>query len=57
MKLAQDRAAAVVEALVKTHSIPAARLKSFGNGPYAPVESNDTEEGKARNRRVELVKQ
>jgi OmpA-OmpF porin, OOP family len=57
MKLSQDRAAAVVEALVKTHGIPAARLKSFGNGPYAPVESNDTEEGKARNRRVELVKQ
>jgi OmpA-OmpF porin, OOP family len=57
MKLSQDRAAAVVEALVKTHGIPAARLKSFGNGPYAPVESNDTDEGKARNRRVELVKQ
>ena len=57
MKLSQDRAASVVEALVKTHGIPAARLKSFGNGPYAPVESNDTEEGKARNRRVELVKQ
>jgi OOP family OmpA-OmpF porin len=57
MKLSQDRAAAVVEALVKSHGIPAARLKSFGNGPYAPVESNDTDEGKARNRRVELVKQ
>jgi outer membrane protein OmpA-like peptidoglycan-associated protein len=57
MKLSQDRAGAVVEALVKTHGIPPARLKSFGNGPYAPVESNDTEEGKGRNRRVELVKQ
>ncbi len=57
MKLSQDRADAVVKALVGAHGISAARLKSFGNGPYAPVASNDTEEGKAKNRRVELVKQ
>jgi flagellar motor protein MotB len=29
----------------------------FGNGPYSPVTSNDSEEGRAKNRRVELVKQ
>ena len=57
MKLSQERAEAVVQALVKTHAIAAARLKSFGNGPYAPVASNDSEAGRARNRRVELVKQ
>lgn len=57
MKLSQDRADAVVQALVKTHAIAAARLKAFGNGPYAPVSSNDSEAGRARNRRVELVKQ
>ncbi|MBI3568160.1 MAG: OmpA family protein [Gemmatimonadetes bacterium] len=57
MKLSQDRAAAVVQALVKTHGIAATRLKAFGNGPYAPVASNDAEEGRAKNRRVELVKQ
>ena len=57
MKLSQDRAEAVVQALVKSHGIPASRLKSFGAGPHAPVASNDTEEGKAKNRRVELVKQ
>jgi outer membrane protein OmpA-like peptidoglycan-associated protein len=57
MKLSQDRAAAVVDALVKNHGIAAARLKPFGNGPYAPVASNDNEEGRAKNRRVELVKQ
>ena len=57
MKLSQDRAEAVVKSLTRTHGIDAARLKSFGNGPYAPVETNDTEEGRARNRRVELVKQ
>ncbi len=57
MKLSQDRAAAVMQALVKTHGVMAPRLKAFGNGPYAPVATNDTDEGKARNRRVELVKQ
>ncbi len=39
------------------YGIAAFRMKAFGNGPYAPVASNDTEEGKAKNRRVELVKQ
>lgn len=57
MKLAQERADAVVQALVRTHGIAAARLKSFGNGPFAPVATNDTDEGRAKNRRVELVKQ
>ena len=57
MKLSQDRAAAVVQALVAKHGIAAARLKPFGAGPYAPVASNDSEEGKAKNRRGELVKQ
>ncbi len=57
MKLSQDRAQSVVQSLIKTHGIPAARLKAYGSGPYAPVASNDTEEGRAKNRRVELVKQ
>jgi OOP family OmpA-OmpF porin len=57
MKLSQDRAAAVMQALVTTHGIAAARLKSFGAGPYAPVSSNDSDAGRSKNRRVELVKQ
>lgn len=57
MKLSQARADAVLNALVSKHGIAAARLKSYGVGPLAPVASNDTEEGKAKNRRVELVKQ
>lgn len=56
MKLSQDRAEAVVQALVQTHGIAAARLKAFGAGPYAPVASNDAEDGRTKNRRVELVK-
>ena len=57
MKLSQDRAQSVVQALVTTHGIATARLKAFGAGPYAPVASNDTDAGRGKNRRVELVKQ
>jgi outer membrane protein OmpA-like peptidoglycan-associated protein len=57
MKLSLDRANAVVQALVAKHGIAATRLKPYGVGPLAPVASNDTDEGKAKNRRVELVKQ
>ena len=57
IKLSMDRAAAVVNALVTQFSVNASRLKAFGDGPTAPVSTNDTEEGRALNRRVELVKQ
>ena len=55
MKLSQARAQAVVKALVSKYGIANTRLIAFGNGPYAPVASNKTEEGRAKNRRVELV--
>ena len=57
MKLSQDRAAAVMRALVTANGVAAARLKSFGAGPYAPVAANDSDAGRAKNRRVELVRQ
>lgn len=57
IKLSLDRANAVVNALVSQHGVSAARLKAWGNGPASPVATNSTEEGKALNRRVELVKQ
>lgn len=57
MKLSQDRATAVVNALVSQYSVVASRLKACGDGPTAPVATNDTDEGRALNRRVELVKQ
>jgi OmpA-OmpF porin, OOP family len=57
LKLSMERAESVVQALIRSHGIAAARLRSFGNGPFAPVASNDTDEGRAKNRRVELVKQ
>ena len=57
IKLSRDRAEAVLQALVHDHGIAAARLRANGCGMFAPVASNDTEEGRAKNRRVELVKQ
>jgi outer membrane protein OmpA-like peptidoglycan-associated protein len=54
--LSNARAAAVVKALVAA-GIDARRLTPHGDGPYAPVATNSTDEGKARNRRVELVAQ
>lgn len=55
LKLSQARAQAVVNALVSQHGIASSRLIAFGAGPYAPVASNKTEDGRAKNRRVELV--
>jgi len=57
MKLSQARAEAVVQALIKRHGVAAPRLKAQGAGPIAPVATNRTEEGRAKNRRVELVEQ
>jgi OmpA-OmpF porin, OOP family len=55
MKLSQARAEAVVAALVAKHGITASRLAAYGIGPCAPVASNKTDEGRAKNRRVEIV--
>lgn len=56
LKLSSDRADAVVKALIG-RGIAASRLRAAGVGPYCPVASNRTDEGKAKNRRVELVEQ
>jgi outer membrane protein OmpA-like peptidoglycan-associated protein len=55
VRLSQARAQSVISDLVSKHGIAAARLIAFGNGPYAPVASNKTDDGRAKNRRVELV--
>ncbi len=55
VKLSQDRAAAVVAAL-KTAGVDATRLSSNGFGPDKPIADEATAEGRAKNRRVELVK-
>lgn len=55
MKLSADRAAAVVRALTSNYGIAASRLSAHGAGPLAPVASNHSEDGRAKNRRVDLV--
>ena len=56
MSLSTARANAVVTRLIQDYHISSARLQASGVGPLAPVASNDTDEGRALNRRVELVK-
>jgi len=55
VRLSGSRAASVVAALV-AQGVAADRLHAAGFGPDKPVATNDTEEGRAKNRRVELVK-
>jgi OOP family OmpA-OmpF porin len=57
MKLSRARADAVVKEIVSKYGIDSMRLAAYGVGPLAPVASNKTEEGHAKNRRVELVEQ
>jgi OmpA-OmpF porin, OOP family len=57
LSLSQARAAAVAKALTDAYGISADRMSTFGAGPYCPVSTNLTEEGRAKNRRVELVQQ
>jgi len=53
--LSQKRAEAIVDALVE-QGIARARLSAVGKGSHQPIASNSTDEGRARNRRVEFVK-
>lgn len=55
LELSRARARAVVEALTARHGVSAARLRSDGVGPLAPVATNRTADGRAKNRRVDLV--
>ena len=57
MKLSQARADAVVKALTTKYKVKPQSLKAYGVGQLAPVAPNKTEEGRAKNRRVELVEQ
>jgi flagellar motor protein MotB len=54
-KLSQARAQAVADYLIKKKKIEANRLVVKGWGAEKPIASNDTEEGMALNRRIEIV--
>ena len=55
LKLSQKRAQAVVDRMVKL-GVPKDRLTAVGKGQEEPIADNDTEEGRAQNRRVVFVK-
>ena len=54
VKLSQDRAESVMKYLIK-RGVAADRLNAIGYGPDRPIDTNDTADGRARNRRVEFV--
>jgi outer membrane protein OmpA-like peptidoglycan-associated protein len=57
LDLSKRRAAAVKDTLVSRYHIAADRLLTNGFGASHPIETNDTLEGRARNRRVELTRE
>jgi outer membrane protein OmpA-like peptidoglycan-associated protein len=57
MVLSKRRADAVISALVKDYGVAASRMVGNGVASLAPVASNSNEDGRAKNRRVELVLQ
>ncbi|MBK8721230.1 MAG: OmpA family protein [Saprospiraceae bacterium] len=52
--LSEKRARAVADYLISTYNMPRNRFIIVGNGPDKPVGSNDTEEGKSKNRRTDF---
>lgn len=55
MDLSKRRADSVVQELVNKYGISSSRLKAMGAGPLCPVATNQNEDGRKLNRRVELV--
>jgi NitT/TauT family transport system substrate-binding protein len=59
ISLSKKRAQAVADYLIDVHDMPRNRFIVIGNGPDSPVASNNTDEGRAKNRRTdfELVRE
>lgn len=56
MQLSNERAQSVKKYLTERHGIDAQRMNTMGAGQSRPIASNDTEDGRAKNRRVEIAK-
>ncbi len=54
-ELSSARAMSVLHYLIENHQIDPARLAATGYGEFRPVDTNDTVEGRQKNRRVEIV--
>lgn len=53
--LSTKRATVIVSILTENSNIPKENLTAAGRGEYAPIVSNDTSEGRAKNRRIEVI--
>ena len=56
LRLSQDRAEAVKMALINRHDINSSRIQTEGKGETEPIADNSSNDGKAKNRRVEFIK-
>ena len=54
-ELSTARATSVIRYLIEEENLDPERLSAAGYGEYRPIDANDTPEGRARNRRVDLV--
>ena len=54
MQLSRERAEAVKRYLMEKHGYPASRMRTVGNGPDHPMDTNDTPEGREKNRRTDI---
>jgi len=55
MRLSEKRAIAVMEYLRKSMTIPSGRIDAIGYGPDKPIGTNTTPEGRAKNRRIDII--
>jgi len=55
MSLSTERANGVVRILANDYKVDPTRLTAAGKGKYNPVADNKTEEGRAKNRRTEII--
>jgi outer membrane protein OmpA-like peptidoglycan-associated protein len=52
--LSKERADTVKDYLMKKHGYPASRMRTAGNGPDNPIDTNNTPEGREKNRRTDI---
>lgn len=55
LKLSQDRADAVAQYLLANSNLSASQVKAVGFGEMNPIANNETKEGRAKNRRIDIV--
>jgi chemotaxis protein MotB len=55
LRLSAERASAVAEFFIEQSHLDPSRISTMGFGEFRPIETNDTESGRQKNRRVEII--